>query len=137
VNDGADVVRARYDIFNRADWDAWLDLFEPTFNVHHASAGGVSGRDNYIEGVRGYRESFPDATVEIHRILADGDLVAAEFTSRATFVNEFIGIPPTGCAWELPGMGSYRMNHEKLAEAWFVEDFTGWLAGLHAPGTGQ
>ena len=130
MHDASRVVRAHYDLFNRPDWDAWSALLAPAFTVHHASAGGVVGRGAYLEGIRHYRESFPDATVEVHRMVTQGDLVAAELTTRATFVHEFLGIPPTGAAWELPGMGFYQVSGETLSEAWFVEDFTGWLAGL-------
>ena len=59
-------------------------------------------------------------------------MVAAQFTSMGTFTNDFIGIPATGRRWELPGMGFYRIDGDRLAEAWFVEDMTGWAAGLTA-----
>ena len=125
-----DIVSIHYDHFNRADYGAWREMLTPDITFHHASAGDIAGRDAYFDTIRAYRSSFPDASVELHRLVEQGDLVAAEFTSSATFSNEFAGIAPSGKKWTLPGMGFYSVEGEKLAEAWFVEDFTAWLQAL-------
>ncbi|WP_301149289.1 ester cyclase [Mycobacterium simiae] len=126
----ADIVVSHYDHFNRADWLGWQDLLTDDFIAHHASAGTTVGRGAYFDGLRLHRTAFPDATVELHRVIVQGDLAAAHFTSRGTFSAEFVGIPPTGRRWDLAGMGFYRSDGARLAEAWFAEDFTGWLASL-------
>ena len=126
----ADVVRAHYDNFNRADFEAWAQLLTPDFRLHHATSGEVEGRDAYLDGVRFYFTSFPDCRVELGRILEDGDLAAAELTSRATFAADFLGVPATGERWELPAMGFFRVEGDQLAEVWFVEDATRWFQGL-------
>lgn len=125
-----DVVRTHYDIFNRGEFDAWLDLLTPDFATHHATAGDTEGRQTYLDAVRVHRQSFPDVNVELHRVIDRDDLAAAHFTSRATFAHDFLDIRATGRPWELPGMGFYRVEGERLAEAWWIEDLTGWLQHL-------
>lgn len=127
----ADVVRTHYSIFNRGEFDAWFDVLTPDFVTHHASAGDTEGRDAYLEAVRTYRQSFPDVTVELHSVIESDDVAAARFTSRATFVRDFLDIRATGTPWELAGMGFYRIQGGRLAEVWWVEDLTGWLQRLH------
>lgn len=126
----ADVVRTHYGIFNRGEFDAWLDVLTPDFAAHHASAGDTEGREVYLEAVRTYRQSFPDVTVELQSVIHSDGVAAARFTSRATFVHDFFDIRATGRPWELTGMGFYRIQDGKLAEAWWVEDLTGWLQRL-------
>lgn len=126
----ADIVRSHYDHFNRADWLGWQDLLTADFTAHHMSAGTTVGRAAYFDGLRLHRTAFPDVSVEIHRVVEQGDIAAAQFTSRGTFSAEFVGMTPTGRRWELAGMGFYRVEGTRLAEAWFTEDFTGWLASL-------
>ena len=126
----ADVVSTHYDILNRGDLDAWDDLLAPELVTHHGSAGDIVGREAFVEAIRIYRNSFPDLSVELHRVIEDGDLAAAHFTSRATFVHDYFGIPATGKPWELPGMGFYRVDGGRLIEVWWVEDITGWMQRL-------
>ncbi|SPM30559.1 ester cyclase [Mycobacterium terramassiliense] len=128
-----DIVRRHYDILNRAAWDEWSLLLEEDFLVHHASGAEVRGRADYIEGVKLYRASFPDLVVDVHRVIAQDCLLAADFVSRATFSADFLGISANGIRWQLAGMGFYRVEHNRLAEAWFVEDVTGWLNTLSQP----
>lgn len=128
----AHVVRRHYEIFNRADFDAWVDLLTADFTVHHATMGDTVGREAYLKGVRFYRESFPDVTVEITRILEGGDVAAAQFASTVTFAADWLGVPATGKRWVLPAMGFFRVEGEQLAETWFVEDATAWFQGLAA-----
>jgi steroid delta-isomerase-like uncharacterized protein len=126
----ADVVGAHYDILNRGHFDAWIDLLAPDLVAHHVSAGDIASRDAFIGAIRTYRNSFPDLSVELHRVIADGSMAAAQFTSRATFVHDYFGIPATGKPWELPGMGFYRIEGGRLSEMWWVEDVTGWMQRL-------
>ncbi len=126
----SEIIRAHYLALNTGDFDHWPALLAESFAVHHASFGTTAGRSAYLTGVRNYRVSFPDVHVELLEVLEQGPTVAARFTSRGTFVADFMGMSATGVRWQLPGMGFYRTDGARLQEAWFVEDVTGWLRDI-------
>ena len=43
-----------------------------------------------------FRESFPDAHMDILQLIAEGDRVVGHFTCTATLTHPWLGNPPTG-----------------------------------------
>lgn len=75
-----------------------------------------------IEGIKTrveiYRGAFPDLTISIEEIVAEGDLVATRWIARGTHEGELMGISPTGKATEGHGMTIDRFEGGKLVESW-------------------
>ncbi|MFW6318259.1 MAG: ester cyclase, partial [Halorubrum sp.] len=83
-----------------------------------------------METTKGLRAAFPDLVLIPREIVADGDTVAVRMTQRGTHEGTFMGIEPTGRAFEIQAMGFARMENGKIAERWGVPDLLGLLRQL-------
>jgi predicted ester cyclase len=70
-----------------------------------------------------FRDSFPDFTMEIVDLVADGEKVAAHFRCSGTHLGEWIGHPPTGRRFtDVDEIYIFQVSGGKLAGAFGVED---------------
>ncbi len=70
-----------------------------------------------------FRNSFPDFTMEIADLVADGQKVAAHFRCSGTHLGEWRGHPPTGRRFhDVDEIYIFRVSDGKLAGAFGVED---------------
>jgi predicted ester cyclase len=81
---------------------------------------------------RGLRAAFPDLEVETRLLLVEEDLVAGHFIGRGTHLGIFQGVPPTGRAWEARWTAVYRVEDDRIADAWMTWDYLSLLEQLAA-----
>jgi predicted ester cyclase len=72
--------------------------------------------------VNSYRTAFPDVTLIIDDILAEGNKVTVRWTARGTHKGELMRIPPTGKEVTLTGISVVRIAGGKVAEHWVTWD---------------
>jgi steroid delta-isomerase-like uncharacterized protein len=87
-----------------------------------------------------YHAAFPDIRTKINIILAEGDKVAASFTSEATHLGEMMGIKATGKRAKVSGTSFLRLEKGKIVEDWSSLDQLSLLqqiGAIPAPGQGQ
>jgi len=111
-----------------------LDLIEEFYSedviLHSAGLPSISGLEPVREATAMALKAFPDQQLTIEGEIAEGDTVAARWTSRGTHKGELMGIPPTGKQFTHDGMTFYRLNNAKIVEAWFVADILGQMQQL-------
>ncbi len=78
------------------------------------------------------REGFPDLSITVEDMMAEGDRVAARVTMRGTHRGEFQGIAPTGKRVEVKAIDMFRIGGGKIVEHWGRADDP--TAFLRAPG---
>src|SRR5215213_11194663 len=84
--------------------------------------------DTFKETFAEAREGFPDLSVTVEEVMAEGDRVAARVTIRGTHHGEFQGIAPTGKRVEVKAMDMFRISNGKIVEHWgHADDPTGYL----------
>jgi steroid delta-isomerase-like uncharacterized protein len=86
-------------------------------------AGQAPGRETLKKYFAGLRSAFPDLTLPISAIVAEGDRVAVLNSVRGTHKGEFIGLKPTGRRIDAMAFQLYRIENGQLAEHWEVADF--------------
>jgi predicted ester cyclase len=70
-----------------------------------------------------FRASFPDFTMKIVDLVAEGDTVVGHFQCSGTHRGEWNGIPPTGRRFQdVDEIYIFRVHHGKLAAFVAVED---------------
>ncbi|MEM7143853.1 MAG: ester cyclase [Verrucomicrobiota bacterium] len=110
------------------------DLFGEGYVNHQEpdAAGGISDKslEEWRELVGGFRESFSEATVQILRQVAEGDLVATHWEISATQSGEFLGRGATGKRTTWTGVQIDRFEGGKIAESWVPWDKYRFLEGL-------
>jgi steroid delta-isomerase-like uncharacterized protein len=75
-------------------------------------------------------KAFPDLRVEVHDVIAEGELVAARVTYSGSHEGEFIGIPATGRQARVSGVDFVRMQDSRQAEHWGGPDMASLLQQL-------
>jgi predicted ester cyclase len=107
-----------------------LDAAEELFVTEQAEAARQEAAE--------FRQGFPDVVSIIEDLIAEGDKVAARWRARATHRGEYVGVPPTGREVEFTGISVYRIEGNRIAESWTVEDELGLMRQIGAvPEPGQ
>ena len=79
-----------------------------------------------------YYAAFPDSSITIEDMLAEGDRVAFRGVVRATHVAEFMGTPASGRQIVVPVIGIARLADGKVAEWWNAPDWLSWMQQIGA-----
>ena len=90
----------------------------------------VQGVVNIQASYRALFTMFPDLRMAFEPPIIDGDRVAHPFTSRATHVGDFMGMPGTGRKFQIVGALLYTLDEGLIAEERRIYDFTGLLLQL-------
>lgn len=90
-------------------------------NFSSIRSDGTFQKEAYIEQVSAYLKAFPDSTLTINNMIADGDSVATHYTFRGTHKGEFNGVPATNNPVEATGIAI-----SKIDSGQFVEETSIW-----------
>ncbi len=106
-----------------ADDLAGLDAFVAPAYIHHFT-GGPSDADlaGYKRIMAPFATAFPDAHLEVHTLVAEGDFVAARLTFVGTHRGALHDLPATGHVVCVPIFAVYRVADGRVAEAWQLTD---------------
>jgi predicted ester cyclase len=95
----------------------------------HATLSGPEAidREGLKELVASWRSSFPDGTITVEDMVAEGDLVAARMLERGTQLGEFRGISPTGRPVAYGSMTFLRVVDGRITDHWGLLDMPNLL----------
>jgi steroid delta-isomerase-like uncharacterized protein len=135
AEDNQAAVRRFYEeVFNARNLDALDELLAPDGVDHTFGSQNTEQAKQFFTMVH---QAFPDLRVEVHDVIAEGDLVAARVTYTGTHQGEFLGIPATGKQTRTNGVDFFRMQDGRQAEHWGGPDTLGFLMQLGVmPGPG-
>lgn len=126
-----DVVRAFYAQAATGERDA--ELIAADLRYHGPDMlGDLQGREAFVQLLSGFRAAFPGFETDVHRLVAEGDTVAAWHTHSGTHGGEFAGIPATGKHVTINGLELLRIEDGRIAEFWHMDDFAGMLQQIGA-----
>lgn len=78
-----------------------------------------------------FRGAFPDFTMEIVQLIAEGDKVVAHFRCSGSQLGEWLGLPPTGRRFEnVDEVYILRIQDGRLVSGFGVEDNLARLSQL-------
>jgi steroid delta-isomerase-like uncharacterized protein len=80
-----------------------------------------------------WRAAFPDLTIDVEGLVAEGDCVAARWTLRGTHLGAFLGLRPTGQRVAVTGTERYRLADGRIVERWATVDADGLRRQLGLP----
>ena len=113
--------------FNKGNYDVLHNHFDPNFVEHqfglHPTIDGLRSDIQYL------RSAFPDFSLTIEDMVADGDKVWARMTARGTNRGGFMG-PPNGKSFEATVFDMCRFENGKIVEHWGSPDRFAILAQL-------
>ncbi len=118
------IVEAFAEAMNEHDWAA-LDTLLVEGYVRHSQATPeyeIDSREEFVQFARDDVEAFPEAALEIERLVSAGDEVAFWGTWRGTQTGAMGVFPPTGEEVALHFSGIHRLEGGRVAETWVTWD---------------
>lgn len=130
-----DLLRRAWAAYDSGDAETFASCLTRDWREYDAQ-GGEGTLEDERRTMEVHRIAFPDKHTEIHRIVADNELVACHCTTTATHTGPYLGLEPTGKTVVLYEMMFNRVRDGKLAETWAVTEGAGFyeqLTGHPAP----
>lgn len=107
---------------------------EKYLDVNVVTHDGMPGQAPGLEGVKqtfqGLRQAFPDMTVHIEDMIAEGDKVVGRFVVSGTNTGSFMGMPATGKKFTYDEIVIVRFENGKIVEHWAEMDSLGMMQQL-------
>jgi steroid delta-isomerase-like uncharacterized protein len=131
------VVRRFYDeVLNEREIDVLPELAVADYEEHDMLPGQGTGLAGLRDRVTMLNTAI-DQRFTLEDVIAEGDRVVVRWTTKATQVGDFLGIPPTGKGYTIPGIDIYRLEDGKMAEHWHVVDMLSMLQQLGVVPSGE
>jgi steroid delta-isomerase-like uncharacterized protein len=93
-------------------------VLPPDF-VWHEPDQDIRGYEQAKQFVSSFFEAFPDISITIDDVIAEGDQAVSRYTIRGTHQGETEEFgPPTGRQFELQGITIHRFENAKIVEEW-------------------
>ncbi len=120
IRQNIELIERYYEAWGTGQPEAITVFFTPEF------AGHANDQDLDLASLLEVRsklsKSFADQSLTTLDVVADAGKVATRWRSRAAFVGEFNGIPPTNEVVTWFGATFYRIREDKIAEMWDFRD---------------
>jgi len=120
-----DVCRRIVSLVLDGEFDAAARLLTPDYVDHADPPGTPGGVAGAVGRWRMFRTAFPDLSISLDDVVAQGDRVATRFTVRGTHQGPLLELAPTGRAITLTGIDINRLVDGRIAERWAGMDMLG------------
>lgn len=120
------------EVWGAGDLSALSDFLSPSFKRHVSPLQPPVDFAGQVERLEGFRTAFPDITVTVEDVIADGDRVAFRSTMRGTHLGEFLGISPTGREVTVGLVDIIRIEDGAFVEQWGGPDLFDMVRQLGA-----
>ena len=112
------VRRSWEEAYNDKNLDTLEEVYAPDF-VWHEPDQEIRGYEQGKQFASNFFEAFPDLSISVDDVLAEGDQVVSRYTIRGTHQGETEDFgPPTGRQMVLEGITIHRFEGDKIVETW-------------------
>lgn len=131
INNQEIVLRFINQVINKKRFELIDELWAENMIWHGGSSGNVYGIDNYKKMLTSSAgNSFSNMFLQVKDIISKDDKVVLYFSNSGLNVGDFMGYKASNKKAIWDGMGIYRVENGKIAEAWFAEDILGMFQQL-------
>ena len=124
------IAKRVYEIISSGDLDRAEEIVDPDAPDNELLPDDPPAKliDTFKETFAEAREAFPDLTVRVEDVMAEGYRVAGRVTMHGTDRGEFQGVAPTGKRVEGRAIDKFRISNDKIVEHWgHADNPTGFL----------
>ena len=114
------------EVWNKGRADAIDEMFDENGIAHGLAddpSNPIKGPTQFRPFHTTFRDAFPNMTIVIEDMVAEGDKVAARCSVRGKHEGELMGRAATQAPVEFTGMTIVRIDNGKIVEAWNNFDF--------------
>ena len=127
------VRRVNVEFIEGGNMDTFNEFFSEDFINHTAPHGSPKTRDGVLYFFNHMlKPAFPDLTVEIHDMIAEGNMVTTRKSFHASHNGEFFGVHPTEKRVVMEVIDIIELRDGKYIGHWGILDFHGLMAQLMA-----
>ena len=130
--DSKALVSRFFDEVNAGNLEVIDGLFADDFVEHEEFPGLEPTKEGVKKFFATWLAAFPDARMDPHEMVAEGDLVTARVTMTGTHEGEFLGMPATGKRIEVEAIDMIRLRDGRFTEHWGVMDAMAMMQQLGA-----
>jgi steroid delta-isomerase-like uncharacterized protein len=135
--DHAATMRRTYELISAGDVAGFGDLVADGFVDHQGGPGFAPDKEGTLDYFRALIEAFPDLSMTVEDLVADGDKAVARVRVTGTHRGDFMGIPPTGAAGDIQLIDIMRFDADgQVCEHWGVADMLSLMEQLGVVPTG-
>jgi steroid delta-isomerase-like uncharacterized protein len=128
-----ELLRRFYDeVVNQGNLDLIDELLTEDFVEHEEFPGLEQNREGVKQFFAMLRTAFPDLSMTVEHVVAEGDLAVANVRVRGTHQGEFMGVPATGKQIDVREIDLIRFRDEVATEHWGAFDAMGMMVQLGA-----
>lgn len=114
---------------HQQNWQA-IDKYLDKDLVVHLPAGEVpAGRDSAFSWFIECTTWFTSHGIEVKMMVADEDTVFQLIELHFEHTGEYLGIPPTGKRFSIPGLAAFKIRNGLISEHWGLYEMAG-IPGL-------
>jgi steroid delta-isomerase-like uncharacterized protein len=129
--DHTETMRRAYDLINAGDIDGFGELAADDFIEHEELPGLEPNKQGVITLFKGYKAAFPDLTMTVEDVIAEGDRAVARVTTTGTHSSDWMGIPASGKRIEVRLIDIMKFDDTgRISEHWGVMDMLAMLQQL-------
>ena len=114
------------EVWNRGRADAIDEMLDEYGIVHGLSddpSTPIRGPRDFRPFHTLFRDAFPNMTIVVEDMVAEGDKVATRCSVRAKHEGDFLGKAATASPVQFTGIAIVRVENGKIVEAWNNFDF--------------
>jgi predicted ester cyclase len=116
-------MRNAYELISAGDIAGAGELVADSFIEHEGGPGFPPTKEGALDFFRALREAFPDMSMIVEDVLADGDKTVARVRMIGTHEGSFMGIVPTGATVDVQLIDIMRFDAAgRVCEHWGVTD---------------
>jgi steroid delta-isomerase-like uncharacterized protein len=130
VDEQSAIVNQWIEAWNNQDLTAASDLLTSDYKRHDANLPDLDGPEAGVDFVRTCISGFPDLHLNIEKLIAQDEHVAARLTMRGTHQGPFMGVPASGRNVMVEVTDVYRLADGKIAEQWVIMNAMGLMQQL-------
>lgn len=134
IEENKSLVRRFYEeVWNRGNVDVTSEVFAEDYARHDLRPRkALPGPAGQAKVASDFRSAFPDLSMHVDLLLAEGDLVAARWTTEGTNTSPWGDTPATGKRATFSGVNIFRFKDGKVVELWNHRDDLGLMQQLGA-----
>jgi predicted ester cyclase len=121
------IVRHFYEQLDAGNLEVIGEVLGTTCVLHYPGNVELVGPQGYRDNLAPFLIGLPDFQHVIEDMVAVDEKVVARFKILATHEGEFFGNAPTGEKVTFTAIGIFRVNEEKIYEAWIEFDALGLM----------
>lgn len=106
------------EVFNKHNVAAMDSILASDFIDHNPAPGYGADVAGTKKSLADFFTGFPDLNVKVNFMVADSDMVTAQYTIIGTNTGSMVGMPPTNKKMDIDGVDIIKFKDGKAVEHW-------------------